>query len=140
MNQPKRLPTLYASISNRGDIPDLDHNRTVLVCGGRTYSDYGKLCEVLDHQDQLGRILLLIHGGAQGADTLAGMWAVDRGVNVKVYPANWGQYGRSAGPKRNQQMLEDGQPDLVVAFPGGTGTADMVRRSRGASVPVWVVA
>jgi ABC-type sugar transport system substrate-binding protein len=33
-------------------------------------------------------------------------------------------------------MLDEGKPDIVVAFPGGTGTADMVRRARKAGVVV----
>lgn len=44
--------------------------------------------------------------------------------------------GKAAGPIRNQRMLDEGKPDLVVAFPGGRGTADMVRRAKAAGVPV----
>ena len=43
---------------------------------------------------------------------------------------------RGAGPERNARMLAEGRPDLVVAFPGGTGTADMVRRAKAAGVRV----
>jgi len=136
----QRIPTLYGSISNRRDISDLNTNRTVLVCGGRTYSDYQRLCEVLDQEDKAGRIILLVHGGASGADKMAGRWALDRGIAVKVYEADWAQYGRSAGPRRNEAMLGGSRPDLVVAFPGGTGTADMVRRARAVGTPVLVVA
>jgi hypothetical protein len=48
--------------------------------------------------------------------------------------ADWEKLGRSAGPIRNQAMLDEGRPDLVVAFPGHHGTADMVRRARAAGV------
>jgi len=50
--------------------------------------------------------------------------------------ANWAGLGRKAGPIRNQEMLDQGRPNMVVAFPGGRGTADMVRRARGAGVEV----
>jgi hypothetical protein len=53
-----------------------------------------------------------------------------------VYPADWAKHGRAASPIRNQQMLDEGRPNLVVAFPGGRGTADMVRRARSAGVEV----
>jgi hypothetical protein len=81
-------------------------------------------------------ITLLIAGGARGADTLAEEWAKIQEVECSVYHADWAKHGRAAGPIRNQQMLDEGQPTLVVAFPGGRGTADMVRRSRNAGLEV----
>jgi acyl-CoA synthetase (NDP forming) len=56
--------------------------------------------------------------------------------HVTSFPANWKKHGKSAGPIRNQLMLDVGKPDLVIAFPGGSGTADMIRRARKAGVPV----
>lgn len=107
----------------------------VLVCGGRYYSDRAHVFYVLDQLD-MRRISMVIHGGAGGADELAGIWAKDRIVPCEVYKAEWAILGNRAGPARNQRMLDKGKPDLVVAFPGGTGTADMVRRARLCGVPV----
>ena len=81
-------------------------------------------------------ISCLVHGAAHGADTLAGEWAKIRGVPVEVYPAEWTTFGRAAGPIRNKRMLVQGKPDSVVAFPGGLGTAGMVRLATQAGVPV----
>jgi hypothetical protein len=53
-----------------------------------------------------------------------------------VYKAEWDKHGRAAGPIRNQQMLDDGKPDLVLAFAGGRGTDDMCRRAREAGIEV----
>lgn len=72
---------------------------------------------------------LVIHGGAQGADRIAREWCICRKVECRGYAADWKRHGRAAGPIRNQRMLDDGKPDLVIAFPGGRGTADMVRRA-----------
>jgi hypothetical protein len=83
---------------------------------------------------------VLIEGGARGADRLAREWAKAHGVTVETYEAEWQRYGRGAGPIRNDTMIRDGDPDLVVAFPGGSGTADMVRRATIFSVPVERVA
>ena len=62
---------------------------------------------------------------------------------MRIFPADWIRHGRAAGPIRNEQMLREGCPDLVVAFhddPGlGRGTADMVRRALAAGVPVRFV-
>ena len=114
-------------------MPDLH----VLVCGGRDYADAATLARVLDalHAEQ-GPIVEIIHGAARGADTLAAGWARSRGIPIAAYPADWKRHPRAAGPIRNQQMLAEGRPDLVVAFAGGAGTADMVRRSRAANVRV----
>ena len=127
----------------------------VLVCGGR---DYGmvpfdicpraheaaqaratKQREVLKakmFQLKGQGMTFLIHGGARGADDLAGQWAEVNGVPQDVYWADWERYGKPAGIIRNRKMLEVGCPDLVVAFPGGRGTQDMVRRATEAGVPV----
>lgn len=105
----------------------------VLVCGGREYDNHDKMLAVLS---PLGPGTIVIHGGARGADRLAGSVARVLGYEVEVYPADWRNHGRSAGPIRNNRMLRDGKPDLVIAFTGGTGTLDMVSRARRAGVPV----
>lgn len=107
----------------------------VLVCGGRDYADYGTFCWHMHNIGQ-GGIECVIHGAAPGADGLAARWAKEVGIPVKAYPAAWNIHGPAAGPIRNQQMLDEGKPDLVIAFPGGRGTADMVRRAKAAGVKV----
>jgi hypothetical protein len=64
-------------------------------------------------------------------------WAIEAGIPVKPYPADWRLHGRAAGPIRNTLMLVEGRPDLVVAFPGGQGTADMTKKALRAGVKVW---
>ena len=81
----------------------------------------------------------VISGHASGADQMAEMWADENRIPLSIDPADWSRHGKSAGPIRNQQMLDEGKPDLVVAFPGGAGTADMVRRAERASIAVYVV-
>ena len=121
----------------------------ILVCGGRTYVNKKKIWDTLDllcdpymlwdENRMLPKNLVIIHGGAKGADTLAGYWAVNNGVPVEEYKAEWDKYGKKAGYLRNQKMLDEGKPDLVVAFPGGPGTAMMVKIARKAGVPVHEV-
>lgn len=110
----------------------------VIVCGGRDFTARETVDAALDAVRRKRGDFTLVHGGAQGADLLAGLWAVARGVEVEVHPAAWAQHGRRAGPLRNQYMLDLGA-DAVVAFPGGRGTADMVARAEAAGVPVWRV-
>lgn len=104
----------------------------VLVCGGRNYRDYETLSRALSEI----KPRLVIDGGARGADWMASSWALENGVLSRTYRADWNAHGKAAGPIRNQRMLDEGKPDLVVAFPGGRGTADMVRRARQAGIPV----
>lgn len=111
----------------------------VLVCGGRDYGDLKRFVEEMDRIDrELPKpgITHLISGCAPGADTLALQWSVKWDLPVSMFHADWRQHGNAAGPIRNQRMLDEGKPDLVVAFPGGRGTADMVRRAKAAGLKV----
>lgn len=110
----------------------------VLVCGGRDFDDYNQVHDVLGriHHGPQGPVAFVIQGGARGADSLGRQWAEDHDVNGGEWPPDWERHGKRAGPIRNQLMIDEGKPDLVVAFPGGTGTADMVRRARKAGVEV----
>jgi YspA, cpYpsA-related SLOG family len=112
----------------------------VLVCGGRDYDDLDWVFQVLD---DIG-VRHIIHGASYlgrrnprcGADYLADVYGEKRCIPTTRYPADWSKHGKAAGPIRNQQMLDESRPRLVVAFPGGRGTADMVRRAKAAGVRV----
>lgn len=107
----------------------------VLVCGGRDFNDQNLLFCTMDSLNAQRPITQIIHGGARGADSLAGYWAQQRSIPlINVFPANWDKYGKSAGYIRNQEMLDEGQPDMVIAFPGGRGTDMMVKIARKAGV------
>lgn len=99
----------------------------ILVCGGRDYTDEERVREVLS---EFAPDTIVVHGSAKGADSLADKVARELGMPSRPYPADWDAYGLAAGPKRNQEMLDKEKPDLVIAFPGGTGTRDMVNRSK----------
>jgi hypothetical protein len=110
---------------------------TVLVCGGRDYNDAETVGAWLGGvQKQRGGIKRIIEGGAQGADRLARLYGEWQRIQVVTFAADWRTHGRAAGPMRNARMLDEGKPDLVLAFPGGVGTADMVRRAREAGIEV----
>lgn len=118
----------------------------VIVCGGRDYADgagaqWANLRRAIlsIHQGANGPISLLIHGNARGADTAAGCLARDFQIPCDAVPAQWKKFGDKAGPIRNKKMLGMGV-DLVIAFPGGRGTANMVKQARAAGVEVREVA
>jgi YspA, cpYpsA-related SLOG family len=121
----------------------------ILVCGGRDFAnpdaklpaevaeDIALMASVLYPiaQSEHGAEIILVHGFAKGADTLAAEMWEGWGCPTEGHRADWRQYGKAAGPIRNQEMLDTGI-DEVIAFPGGKGTADMVRRAEKAGVPV----
>lgn len=125
----------------------------VLVCGGRDYDDEAAVWRALDAIDRKTRIDCVLHGACgwdagdedpddeelRGADRWAHGWANARHRATETRAAFWRRDGRSAGPRRNAELLE-ARPDVVVAFPGGKGTADMIRRARKAGVRVVEVA
>jgi len=108
----------------------------VLVCGGRDYGNSEFIERQLDRLHKEMRFTLLIEGGATGADRHAKSWAISRRVPGREFRANWAKHGKAAGPLRNQRMLDVAKPDLVVAFEGGKGTADMCARAIAANVTV----
>lgn len=121
----------------------------VLVCGGREYDDWSAFSEGmwkvmkdlgLDNQDYFegdaSKKITIIHGNAKGADFMARIWTKLWGCTEQRYDANWSLHGKSAGPIRNALMIEEGQPDVVISFPGSSGTAHMVSIARKKGVKV----
>jgi hypothetical protein len=119
----------------------------VLVTGGRDYENRAKVFEELDALHKEHTITFLMQGGATGADEWAKAWAIQRNIEHKQYDADWDNldvnpvlirsrkgklYNALAGSTRNQIMLDEGKPDIVIAFPGGNGTWDMVKRAYAA--------
>lgn len=101
----------------------------VVVTGGRDYNDADAVWSILDRAHKQFNITHLIHGDARGLDKIADAWALKRGVQVIRCPANWDHLGKAAGHIRNQFMVEL-YPDMVIAFPGGNGTRNMVEQSQ----------
>lgn len=84
-------------------------------------------------------ISVLIHGSVAGAGIAAEAWARRYGIAVVRYPPNWELYGKKAEGLRSDFMLEDSRPALVVAFPGGRHTADLVQRAINARIAVLAI-
>ncbi len=107
----------------------------ILACGGRDYNDQEAIRTRLLGLKQRHPEAVHVHRGVPGADAMASWADGTLGFEVECDTARWAKYGKTAGPIRNQEMLESGI-DLVVAFPGGRGTADMLDRARRAGVPI----
>lgn len=112
----------------------------IIICGSRNWTNKRTIHREIDRLlAKYGDELVIIQGGARGADTIATIYALDKNIKVCSYNADWETYGKRAGPIRNQRMIDEGKPQGVVAFDLGTsGTADMVSRSRNAGLPVII--
>jgi hypothetical protein len=104
----------------------------VLVTGGRGFTERAALYAALDEE----KPTVIIHGGATGADRMAGEYAADRRIPCITEPANWAIEGVLAGLIRNIRMIERHKPDLVVAAPGGAGTEHCIKNALLRGVPV----
>ena len=125
----------------------------ILICGGRNY-DPAMVIIKLSKDNFLENIIrdefdlawedykndiTIIQGGAKGADLGGKQFADYFGFNIEEYKADWKKYGKAAGPIRNKQMIDEGKPDLVIAFPGGSGTMNMIKQAKDAYIPVYKV-
>jgi YspA, cpYpsA-related SLOG family len=131
-----------------------DTNRsTIIVCGGRAFDNVAHANAVLNRLHFAVPIGAVHVGSQRGADGYAIDWAHlegacespgERTITYEIHEAAWHEFGRSAGPRRNSAMLAKAQPDFVVAFPGGRGTDDMVRKALDAGLSVltsdWILA
>lgn len=131
----------------------------VLVCGSRDWNDSAAVEAALSgvfagyecHNSDATPRPYLIEGGARGADEAARRWhanfyeeATLCGCEPQLltFPADWDAHGKAAGPIRNQQMVDEGTPDVVLAFKSkdqSRGTDDMIRRSREADIPTYEI-
>jgi len=112
----------------------------ILICGSREWTDRQMIKNGLS---QVPWDTVVIHGAEpNGADHIADECAKALGLSVKPYPAEWRKYGKPAGPRLNQQMLNEGKPDVVWAFKKrgakNIGTSDMVDRAERAGIPTFV--
>lgn len=112
----------------------------ILITGSRDFDDGSLMENTLLNISHGYDDVTVVHGGAKGADSLAGKIAEFHGWDVVCFPAQWDIHGKAAGPIRNQQMVEYG-PDIAVSFPIGQsrGTRDCMNRVRKAGIPVVVV-
>ena len=109
----------------------------ILVCGARNWSDYIAIRDVIASLLPLG-VECIIEGEAAGADSMGRVAANELGIAVLKFPADWNKHGKAAGPIRNKQMLEEGKPDLILAFHDdidkSKGTKNMLEQAQKAGI------
>ena len=112
----------------------------VLCCGDRNWTSYEIIRRELEKFDDN---TVIIEGCANGADSISAYIARQLGYRVLEFPAYWKKYGKAAGPIRNTQMLDEGKPDLVLAFhtniENSKGTKNMIEQSKKRGIKVVLI-
>ena len=118
----------------------------ILICGDRNWQDTDSIESVILQVYGFFEVpdnYSIIHGAATGADSIAGKVALENEIVSVSVPAQWRKYGKSAGPKRNEFMLNRCKPDWVIAFhhdiASSKGTKHMVGIAKLAGVPTTII-
>lgn len=111
----------------------------VIVAGSRGFADYPRLVERLDFYLRGRGDVVIVSGGARGADVLGEHYACDRGLRSLRFDAEWDRYGKAAGFVRNRRM--SWASSALVAFWDGRspGTRHMISAAREDRLLVKVV-
>lgn len=115
----------------------------ILITGSRNWDDGDAIRRAISTWGRgVGvhpQAVTVVHGGARGADSLAAAIARDLGCHIEEHRADWDTYGRSAGHRRNAEMVNAGA-DVCLAFPLGAspGTRGCMRLAKAAGIPVFV--
>ena len=109
----------------------------MIIAGGRSFRDYNLLCKTIDQLFPYP--ITIVSGHARGADKLGEAYAQSKGYDVKIMPADWETYGKSAGYRRNEAMAD--VSDALVAFWDGKsrGTMHMINLAEAKGLRVHVV-
>ena len=115
-----------------------------LVAGSRCFDDVVLLYDKLDHFLQRQEEILIVHGGAKGADSISAQYAEYRGFETKVFLPDWEGLGKKAGYIRNKEMIDfiSKYPNkgCVVFWDGESkGTAHTIKLAKEHGIPLRVV-
>jgi hypothetical protein len=113
----------------------------VIIAGGRNFNDFNKLTEIMDSWLRFKKEthkIIIVSGGAKGADALGEMYANLRGYEITQYKANWDKYGKRAGYLRNEIMACNA--DALAAFWDGQskGTDHMIKIAAKYNLPTKI--
>lgn len=111
----------------------------VAVVGSRFFTDYDYVKSSLDKISEVDKITVIVSGGARGADSLGERYARENGIEFVLFAADWNKHGKAAGPIRNKQLIEEGKPEMVVAFKPGKGTMNTIGHAERNNIEVVIL-
>jgi len=115
--------------------------KRIVIAGCRDYYNYEEAKAYIDYilsNIRASNEIIILSGGANGADMLGERYANENGFLIEKYPAQWEKYGASAGPRRNKQMAQD--CDYVICFWDGNsrGTRSMIEYAKKLKKPIRI--
>jgi len=110
----------------------------IIIAGGRNFDDFNRLCKICDEFLQDQNDIEIVSGAYKGADLLGERYAAERNHTIKQFPADWRQFGKSAGLRRNAEMAA--YADALIAFWDGEskGTRNMIDLATQAGLNVKI--
>lgn len=118
----------------------MEKTRRIIVAGSRTFNNYQILSSVLDELlKEDGENIEIVCGEAKGADSLGRWYALEHNINIRSFPADWKNYGRSAGMIRNQKMANYATEILVFWDGRSVGTKNMIKLAKEKELPCTIV-
>ena len=107
-----------------------------IIAGSRKCPHYHLVCQAVEEAGW--KITTVISGCARGVDTFGEQYAEEHGIPVERHPADWERFGRSAGPRRNQEMAQCAEALIAVLYPGSRGTENMIQQAKAAGLKIHV--
>lgn len=109
----------------------------IIIAGSRTVTE-DQVRDAIEYCSWIGFVSCIVSGGAKGADQAGEKWAKEKGLDIKLFPADWEQFGKRAGPMRNKQMAENAEGLIAVWDGKSRGTASMIELARGAGLRIFI--
>lgn len=109
------------------------------VSGSRCWTDYALIKRILDFYREHHEVELVVHGGAEGADSLCQRYADENGIPCQVVRPDYATHGRRAPLVRNGDIVESGE--ALIAFWDGEsrGTMDAMHKALNLRRTVYLV-
>ena len=113
----------------------------IIIAGGRDFNDYDYLKERCEYLLQFipKWSLTILCGKASGADTLGEQYALENGLKIEYYPANWEKYGKSAGFIRNKEMVDNATAAICFWDGKSKGTKNTIDLCKKKGIPCRVI-
>ena len=110
------------------------------IVGSRDYNNYDSFKIIVDkYISEIGKPIEIVSGGAKGVDSLAERYAQENNIPMRVFQADWQQYGKSAGPRRNTEIIENSTCVLALPAVNSVGTFDSITKAQILKKPLKIV-
>ena len=112
----------------------------VVIAGSRSITSYGQVAPVVDYAQQVFdfKITEVVSGRAVGVDRLGEVYAIQHGIDIKEFPADWDNLGKAAGPERNCRMADYADAAVFIWDGKSTGTLHMIREMKKRRKPYYI--